>query len=99
MRKNFQLPLLLAPDVAGETTTITGACAVLFDTFREFLGPLFAGAEAAGQLRRGVTVADATEFTRRMVFSLLTVAGPQRRSAAPQRAHIRAYCVGALVNS
>lgn len=98
VRKNAQLALLFAPDVAGQTTTITGASAVLFDISREFLGPLFARAEAAGQLRPGVTVADATEFVLRMVLSLLTVAGPQRRSPAAEREFTRVYCAGALVD-
>lgn len=98
VRKNARLALLFAPEVAGQTTTIAGASTVLFDVSREFLGPLFARAAEAGQLRPNVRVEDATEFVLRMVLSLLAVPGPQRRSAAAEREFIRVYCAGALVD-
>jgi len=97
VRKNPQLALLFAPEVAGQTTTIAGASKALFDISAEYLGPFFAEAAASGQLRDGVEVDDATEFVMRMVLSLLSVPGPRRRSTDDQRTFLRVYCARTLV--
>lgn len=97
VRKNQHLALLFAPEVAGHTTSIAGASTALYELTQDFLRPIFEQARAAGQLRDGVIAEDAAEFVLRMILSLLSVAGPRKRSETKQREFLRAYCVGAIV--
>ena len=97
VRKNDHLALLFAPDVAGHTTSIAGASAALYELTQDFLRPIFEQARTAGQLRDGIIAEDAAEFVLRMILSLLSVAGPRKRSQAKEREFLRTYCAGALV--
>ena len=97
VRKNDHLALLFAPDVAGHTTSIAGASAALYELTQDFLRPIFEQARTAGQLRDGIIAEDAAEFVLRMILSLLSVAGPRKRSQAKERECLRTYCAGAIV--
>lgn len=99
VRKNDHLALLFAPEVAGHTTSIAGASAALYDLTQDFLRPIFEQARTAGQLRDGIIAEDAAEFVLRMILSLLSVAGPRKRSQAKEREFLRRYCAGAIVRS
>lgn len=97
VRKNEHLALLFAPEVAGYTTTIAGASTALYHLTQNFLRPIFEQAMQDGQLRDGVGPEDAAEFVLRIILSLLSVAGPRRRSQARDRDFLRTYCAGAIV--
>ena len=97
VRRNDHLALLFAPDVAGHTTSIAGASAALYELTQDFLRPIFEQARIAGQLRDGILSEDAAEFVLRMILSLLSVAGPRKRSQAKEREFLRIYCAGAIV--
>lgn len=99
VRKNEHLALLFAPEVAGHTTSIAGASTALYELTGDFLQPIFEEAREAGQLREGVVAEDAAEFVLRMILSLLSVAGPRKRSQAKEREFLRTYCAGAVVRS
>jgi len=99
VRKNEHLALLFAPEVAGQTTSIAGASTALFELTGDFLRPIFETARAEGQLRDGIVAEDAAEFVLRIILSLLSVSGPRQRSQAKEKAFVRTYCAGALVNS
>lgn len=97
VRKNENLALLFAPEVAGQTTSIAGASTALFELTGDFLRPIFEAARDQGQLRDGIVGEDAAEFVLRMILSLLSVSGPRHRSPAKERDFVRTYCAGALV--
>ena len=97
VRKNEHLALLVAPEVAGHTTSIAGASTALYELTQDFLRPIFEQARTEGQLRDGVIAEDAAEFVLRMILSLLSVAGPRKRSQAKEREFLRTYCAGAIV--
>lgn len=97
VRKNDHLALLFAPDVAGHTTSIAGASAALYELTQDFLRPIFEQARTSGQLRDDIIAEDAAEFVLRMILSLLSVAGPRRRSQAKERRFLRTYCAGTIV--
>ena len=97
VRADENLALLFAPEAAGMTGSVAGASAALFDVTAEFLKPLFQAAQEAGQLRPGVDLDDAAEWTLRTILSLLTVAGPRPRSAAEQYRYLQTFLVPALV--
>jgi len=97
VRKNEHLALLFAPEVAGHTTSIAGASTALYELTGDFLRPIFEQARQEGQLRDGVVAEDAAEFVLRMILSLLSVAGPRKRSQAKEREFLHTYCAGAVV--
>ncbi len=97
VRADENLALLFAPEAAGMTGSVAGASAALFDVTAEFLKPLFYAAQESGQLRPGVDLDDAAEWTLRTILSLLTVAGPRPRSAAEQYRYLQTFLVPALV--
>jgi AcrR family transcriptional regulator len=97
VRKNQHLALLFAPEVAGHTTSIAGASTALYELTQDFLRPIFEQARAAGQLRDGIIADDAAEFVLRMILSLLSVAGPRKRSQTKEREFLHTYCAGAIV--
>ena len=99
VRKNDHLALLFAPEVAGHTTSIAGASTALYELTQDFLRPIFEQAGTSGQLRDGIYSEDAAEFVLRMILSLLSVAGPRKRSQAKEREFLRRYCAGAIVRS
>lgn len=99
VRKNQNLALLFAPEVAGQTTTIAGASTALFELTTDFLRPIFEQASGEGQLRDGVVAEDAAEFVLRMILSLLSVEGPRRRSEAKERQYVHTFCAGAIVRA
>lgn len=96
VRRSDHLALLFAPEVAGHTTSIAGASAALYELTQDFLRPIFDQARTSGQLRDGIVSEDAAEFVLRMILSLLSVAGPRRRSQAKEREFLRTYCAGAI---
>lgn len=97
VRKNEQLGLLFAPEVAGQTSTIAGASTALFEITTDFLRPIFEQARAQNLLRAGVEAEDAAEFVLRMILSLLSVSGPRHRSARKEREFLKTYCARALL--
>lgn len=97
VRADENLALLFAPEAAGVTGSVAGASAALFDVTAEFLKPLFQAAQESGQLRPGVDLDDAAEWTLRTILSLLTVTGPRQRSAAEQYRYLQTFLVPALV--
>jgi AcrR family transcriptional regulator len=97
VRRNDHLALLFAPEVAGHTTSIAGASAALYELTQDFLRPIFEQARTSGQLRDGIVSDDAAEFVLRMILSLLSVAGPRRRSQVKEREFLRTYCAGAIM--
>jgi AcrR family transcriptional regulator len=99
VRKNEHLALLFAPEDAGHTTSIAGASTALYELTQDFWRPIFEQARAAGQLREGIIAEDAAEFVLRMILSLLSVAGPRKRSQAKEREFLATYCAGAIVRS
>ena len=64
---------------------------------QDFLRPIFEQARTSGQLRDGIVSDDAAEFVLRMILSLLSVAGPRRRSQVKEREFLRTYCAGAII--
>lgn len=97
VRSGENISLLFAPEVAGQTTAIAGGSSALFHLTSEFLRPIFEEASADGELREGVVAEDAAEFVVRIILSLLSVAGPEPRSAARERELVRTFCAGAIV--
>lgn len=97
VRKNDNLALLFAPDVAGQTTAIAGASTALFELATDFVRPIFTAAGVEGRLRPGVEAADAAEYVLRIILSILSVSGPKARSQAKEREFVRTYCAGALL--
>jgi AcrR family transcriptional regulator len=97
VRKNEHLALLFAPEVAGHTTSIAGASTALYELTQDFLRPIFEQAHMAGRLRDGIIAEDAAEFVLRVILSLLSVAGPRKRSQNAERQFLRTYCAGAIV--
>jgi len=97
VRADANLALLFAPEAAGLTTSIAGASEALFRTTADFLRPLFEGARESGQLREGIDLDEAAEWTLRIVLSLLTVEGARHRTDAQKRELLRTFLVPALV--
>ncbi|MDE0802870.1 MAG: helix-turn-helix domain containing protein [Acidimicrobiales bacterium] len=97
VKKNDQLAILFAPDVAGQTSAIAGASTALFEITTDFLRPIFETARQEGQLRPGIEAEDASEFVLRFILSLLSVNGPRSRSAVKEREFARRFCAGALI--
>lgn len=97
VRSDENLALLFAPEAAGVTGSVAGASQALFEVTAEFLRPLFHAAQESGQLRAGVDLDDAAEWTLRTILSFLTVAGPRQRSSADQYRYLQTFLVPALV--
>ncbi|QYG94487.1 TetR/AcrR family transcriptional regulator [Iamia sp. SCSIO 61187] len=97
VRKNDNLALLFAPEVAGQTTAIAGASTALFELATDFLRPIFTAAGVDDRLRPGVEAEDAAEYVLRIILSMLSVSGPKARSQAKERAFVRTYCAGAIL--
>lgn len=97
VRADENLALLFAPEAAGVTGSVAGASAALFDVTAEFLRPLFQSAQESGQLRPGLDLDDAVEWTLRTILSLLTVNGPRQRSTDEQYRYLQTFLVPALV--
>ncbi len=97
VRKNEQLAILFAPEVAGQTSTIAGASTALFEITTDFLRPVFESARQENEMRPGIEAEDAAEFVLRMILSLLSVSGPRARSAAKEREFVLRFCAGAIV--
>lgn len=97
VRADENLALLFAPEAIGITTAIAGASEALFKLTAEFLRPFFEAARDSGQLRTGVDLDEAAEWTLRAVLSMLTVQGPVERRPAEQRRFLSTFLVPALV--
>ena len=97
VRGRPRLELLFAPEFAGQTGKITGGDAALAELVTAYVRPYFDQAQAAGQIRAEVDVADAVELVLRIVFSLITVPGPQGRTDTETRRFLRTCVVSALV--
>ena len=97
VRADENLALLFAPEAIGITTSIAGASEALFKLTTEFLRPFFEAARTSGQLRPGVDLDEAAEWTLRAVLSMLTVQGPVERSTAEQKRFLSTFLVPALV--
>lgn len=97
VRKDHNLALLFAPEVAGMTGSIAGRSEALFAGNETFLRPYLEAARQAGELRPGLDIGEASEWVLRVVLSLLTVHGPARRTEAAQRRYLTTFLVPALV--
>lgn len=98
VRTDENLALLFAPEAAGLTGAVAGASEALFDLTAQFLRPLFDAAQQSGELRAGIDLDDAAEWTLRTILSLLTVAGPRQRTEADQYHYLQTFLVPALVD-
>ncbi|HEY3686572.1 MAG TPA: TetR/AcrR family transcriptional regulator [Streptosporangiaceae bacterium] len=99
VRGRPRLALLFAPEFAGQTGKITGGDAALAELVTAYVRPYFDQAQAAGQIRAEVDVADAVELVLRIVFSLITVPSPQQRTDTETRRFVRTCVVSALVTT
>jgi AcrR family transcriptional regulator len=97
VRADANLALLFAPEMAGVTTSLAGASDALFSMVTDFLRPFFEAADEAGQLRAGINLDDAAEWTLRTIMSLLTVDGPRSRTEAQLKDLLRTFLVPVLV--
>lgn len=97
VRADENLALLFAPEAAGVTGSVAGASEALFELTAEFLHPLLEAAQESEQLRTGIEVQEAAEWTLRTILSLLTVAGPRHRTEADQYRFLQTYLVPSLV--
>lgn len=97
VRGRPRLAMLFAPEFAGQTGKITGGDAALTELVIAYVRPHFEQAQASGQIRAEIDVADAVELVLRIVFSLITVPGPQERTDAETRRFLRTCVVSALV--
>lgn len=96
VRGRPRLAMLFAPEFAGQTGKITGGDAALTELVTAYARPHFEQAQAGGQIRAEIDVADAVELVLRIVFSLITVPGPERTDAETRR-FLRTCVVSALV--
>lgn len=96
VRADPNLAMLFTPESAGLTESIVGASDALFRITGDFLRPYFEAAQASGQLRAHLDIGDAAEWILRCIVSMLTVAGPRKRTKAEQRAFLMAFLVPAL---
>jgi AcrR family transcriptional regulator len=99
VRGRPRLALLFAPEFAGQTGKITGGDAALAELVTAYVRPYFDEAQAAGQIRAEIDVADAVELVLRIVFSLITVPSPQQRTDTETRRFLRTCVVAALVTN
>lgn len=97
IRKDENLALLFAPEVAGVTTSIAGASEALFTLTADFLLPYFEAAQIAGTMRPTIDLDDAAEWTLRTILSLVTVNGPRSRSEAQLREFLQSFLLPALI--
>lgn len=97
VRADENLALLFAPEAAGVTGSVAGASEALFALTADFLKPLFEVAQESGQLRQGIELEEAAEWTLRTILSLLTVVGPRQRSETDQYRYLQAFLVPSLV--
>jgi AcrR family transcriptional regulator len=97
VRADENLALLFAPEAAGLTGSVAGASQALFELTANFLMPLFDAAQEVGELRPGIDLDDAAEWTLRTILSLLTVAGPRKRSDADLYRYLQTFLVPSLV--
>jgi AcrR family transcriptional regulator len=97
VRADENLALLFAPEAAGLTGSVAGASEALFSLTAEFLKPLFHAAQESGQLRPGIDLEEAAEWTLRTILSLLTIAGPLQRAEAEQYRYLQTFLVPSLV--
>ena len=93
------LALLFAPEAVGITTSVAGASEALFTLTAEFLHPFFEAARDDGELRPGLDLDEAAEWTLRAVLSLLMVRGPTERRPQEQKRFLTTFLVPALVAS
>lgn len=98
VRGRPRLALLFAPESAGQTGKITGGDAALVELVTAYVRPHFDQAQASGQIRTEIDVADAVELVLRIVFSLITVPAPHDRTDAETRRFLRTCVVSALVS-
>jgi AcrR family transcriptional regulator len=99
VRADPHLAMLFTPESAGLTESIVGASDALFSITGDFLRPYFEAAQASGQLRGDLDADDAAEWILRCIVSMLTVAGPRRRTKAEQRQFLMAFLVPALADT
>lgn len=97
VRSDENLALLFAPEAAGVTGSVAGASEALFSVTATFLSPLFEAARESGELRSGIDLDEAAEWTLRAILSLLTVVGPRQRSEAEQYRFLHTFLVPALL--
>lgn len=99
VRGRPRLALLFAPEFAGQTGKITGGDTALAELVTAYVRPYFDQAQAGGQIRTEIDVADAVELVLRMVFSLITVPGPAGRTDDETRRFLRTCVVSALLTT
>jgi AcrR family transcriptional regulator len=99
VRADENLQLLFASEAAGVTGTIVGASEALFTRSAEYLQPLLAQAQAAGELRADLNADELAEWLIRIILSLLTVQGPKPRTRNEIRTMLEHYLLPALRSS
>ena len=94
IRSNPKLQLFLDTEGAA---AINGASEAFFAAVAEDLRPYLEPAQAAGAIRPELDVLEMVEWILRTILSLLTVAGPVRRTSEDERRYLATYLVPALV--
>ena len=83
-------------NVAFTKGAIVESSVELFEVGAEALALVFAGREA--ELRRGLSVDDASEWIMRVILSMSTVRGPRRRSKAGLEAYLSQFLLPAIAS-
>ncbi len=94
-----QLAMFFEATDLATTHRLVGEPGMIFDLAGLILGPLLETARERGNLRPGITIPDATEWTVRSALSLLSLPGPVKRTDQQLAQMIRTYLLPALVHN
>lgn len=96
-RRDPHLSMLFNVDEAATLGSAASTSVALFERVTEFFRPYFD--TYSDEVRPGVGVVEASEWILRLLLSLLTVAGPRRRTQDGTRQFLRTYLVPSLLVS
>lgn len=97
LEENTVLSSFFEPDVIGITSSVASSSETLFEAATSFLEPIFAAAIAAHALREDSSLELLTEWTFRIILSLLTSPGPSRRTPQQTRRFLRMFFVPSIL--
>lgn len=90
------IEMLFSTNLVGFSTRVAGASGALFEMITEYIRPFIEEAQTNGELRDGITVEGAGEWTLRTTLSMMSVDGPQARTETGLRELLQTYFVPAL---
>ncbi|MCC7076953.1 MAG: TetR/AcrR family transcriptional regulator [Acidimicrobiia bacterium] len=96
IREDANLGLLFSADTVGYTTTLVGASATVYETMSRFMTPLLEAARSRGDVPANLDAEEASEWTVRVLLSLVTFRGPRERSDSELRSFLHQYFVPAF---